>query len=393
MNRCSQLYPLGRGLARRRLPLPTFCAVLLTAVMLSGCGKELSVMRYPDFYRPGLERVAVLPFNNHTGRSGAGDLMAEALADALRENGTYRVVGPDEVERQTGRGGARLGPGESVESIAAKFRRSGIADAVLVGTVTDFDTERYYRYIEPLDYYGPYYHYWGPGYPYWGRPYYGHRARGTHRRHHGHSRGHFHGGYGYYPHSRYYAGYQPYAYPEDLAEVSVRASLVDVSEGRALYATPGAIDVRAYGRGGGSQENRALLNRAVSRAAAKILGEVAAVPVKIRVDPSRVLRTARRRGEDYEQTDDFTPADESFHAIIRLPEEAARNSFRLTVVRAGRSEVLAERTFRWEPGQREQRVRFDLAEITERGGLGRYQLRFHSDAVVVLDRSFKVERD
>ena len=392
MNRPDTLYAFGGGLTRRR-SLAAVGVALLAAALLPGCGKELHLTRYPDFYRPGLQRVAVLPFNNHTGRAGAGDMMARTLAAALRENGTYRVIGPEEVERLTGEGPARLAPGEDVAGIAAKFRQANVADAVLVGAVTEFDTERYYRYVEPLDSSGPWYDHWGPGYPYWGPPYGWDWAPGARRRHRGHFRGSFWGGYGYYPHSRYYAGYGPHAYPEDSAAVSVRAALIDVSDGRTLYDTDGPIELRAYGPGGSSRDSRALLRQLASRAAGKVLAAVAAVPVQVRVDPAQVLATARRNGEGYERTDDFTPADESFHALVRLPAEAARNAFRLTVVRSGRSDVLAERSFRWEPAQHEQRVRFDLADIVERGGLGTYRLRLHVGEAVALARSFEVERD
>jgi hypothetical protein len=66
----------------------------MTASIVGGCETKFTVEHYPDFYKPSVGSVAVLPFENATYRKGAGELVAAHLSTALTGNGTYKVTGP-----------------------------------------------------------------------------------------------------------------------------------------------------------------------------------------------------------------------------------------------------------------------------------------------------------
>jgi hypothetical protein len=72
---------------------------ILTASAVGGCETKFTVNHYPDFYKPSIRSVAVLPFENATNRKGAGEIAATHLSVALATNGTYKVTGPAQLEQ------------------------------------------------------------------------------------------------------------------------------------------------------------------------------------------------------------------------------------------------------------------------------------------------------
>ena len=80
----------------RRLTLPVLLALSLLGAG-GGCTATMAVRHYPDFYDPQIKNVAVVPFANSSLNPQGGQFVAERLAEALKANGTYTVVGPKEV--------------------------------------------------------------------------------------------------------------------------------------------------------------------------------------------------------------------------------------------------------------------------------------------------------
>jgi hypothetical protein len=112
----------------------------------------------------------------------------------------------------------------------------------------------------------------------------------------------------------------------------------------------------------------------------------------VKVNPDRSLRTAAKAdGGRWRFTDDFRLADEEMFAVVSLPPAADRNRFRLTVVRKGSQEVLAERDLTWSRQRREEALAFSPKDLAARGGgAGAYLVRFHAAGAVVVTRKFEI---
>ena len=69
---------------------------LLLWPLLAGCDggsskSKIWVYQYPDFYKPNLKRVAVLPFADRTRHRGAGGRIGDRISAILTNNRTYEV--------------------------------------------------------------------------------------------------------------------------------------------------------------------------------------------------------------------------------------------------------------------------------------------------------------
>jgi len=330
---------------------------VLACFVAAGCDTTMTVQRYPAFYDPSLKSLAVLPFTNATLHARAGEFLAGRLAAALQANGTYEVTGPEELKAKLAAAKIALPPKAAAGAMLAAVRKLGGIQAVLIGTVTGFSADRGST-VEIDDWYGP-----GFGWGYW---------------RHGH---HY---YGSYATARQY--YYTHAY------VSAGASMVRVADGRTIHATVSPLAARVRSRGDVDRTRSEVLSEAADAVVRALVGEFAVAPTRLKISRGKTLRTARpQEGGTLELTDDFRADEDTMCVLVRLPAEADRNPFRLTITEKKHHKVLAEETFTWSAKDETRQFTFSPRKLAEAAGGEKFRVTLHLRDEPVVDRGFKIE--
>jgi hypothetical protein len=332
----------------------------------------MPVKRYPRFYTPDLRNVAVLPFTAAETAEPTAEEFATRLAGALQANGTYKVIWPEDLSPAA----KAMDDGK----LPAALADDDALDAVLTGSVTtDSRQVEGERYEVDREYYHGSYHYgYGPYYgPYYHPPWHG-------------------AGLGY----TYRAPYS-YHFQRNEAHVSATARMVNVPSGEVLKRTAGPINVTLFDEGNPPDRSRAeLMDRAMALVIRQLVDEFAVTHGKVRVDPGEVLRLAASEpaaGGEWKTTDDFGPKDTTMYLVVRLPDAADRNEFRITITRQKGPKELrrpaAEIDFTWRTRSGKTVHEVSLDDLRETAGPGQYRIRFYSElqAKAVFDRDFDLK--
>jgi TolB-like protein len=132
------------GTARRGLRLPLLALVLLAATGLgsSGCGGAGAGTPRPAA-EPGRPRprLAVLPFENLTGSTDAGDRLTRVFFSEIAQQGAYEVAEPGEVEAALEALDLRLTGTLTAAEADSLGRRLGV-ERILLGSVLESGTVR-----------------------------------------------------------------------------------------------------------------------------------------------------------------------------------------------------------------------------------------------------------
>lgn len=313
----------------------------LSAVLSAGCGRKLTVRHYPDFYSTDLETLAVRPFESESIRGeDAGRFVTQRVVAALRANGTYTLLTPDEA--------GAAGPDPALE-----------ADLVLDGRVRSLDASRDVWLDRGS---------WGYGYGY-----YGWRSYTT--------------GFGMIGHIPVY-GYTERGHGYAAARIEVRDAAGQVVFG------PERFQART-GAGYTYTTEEELLDAAARELARLIVDQIAVAPREITIDPGKALRTAWRHGGTLQYTDDFDSADGTVVVVLALPAGAVGNPFRVVIAR-GSAEV-ASRSIVWPAAQDRLELEFDMATLLaspeepspEDGD--RFAARLVYDGQAVLTKDFELD--
>lgn len=330
------------------------CGCLLAP---AGCMKEIWITQYPEFYQKGrIKSVAVMPFRCPAApRSTGGIIIADGLAAALVNNGTYgRVYNRSDLRALLAEHDLKDLFSDSPVSAAKALKKVTNAQALITGSVTTYSaTSRDERRSRQVRY----------GYDSKGNPLY--------RR-------------------------ERYTYTRNEANVAVTASIIRVSDGTTIYALPAPAAGRAAAQGSPPRYDAdACLTSAVNQVVHKLLPHFAVVRIKIRVDPRKALRTATGRYDGkWECTKEFSALSDMMLVVVDLPTVCDRNHFRLVIVREDSREVLAEQELVWSAQDtgRGRSYRFNPSEIARRGGgPGEYVVKFYSGEEPVMTRDFEIE--
>ena len=340
---------------------------VLAVVTAAGCEKTFPVTVYPEFYSPELKTVAVLPFSNASLEPRAGQFVTERVVSALKENRTYEVLGPAELKARLAAVGVNL-PSDPPPGLATDaLRRLGGVQAFVIGRVTAFDAETYRRgAVHFAASYG-----YGSG----------------HHRHRRHGRGYYdpYYDYGYYDPIYYYRTY-------GHAYAAVEVALVSVASGETIYSSAGPISARADYVGDPPVTGESLLAEAAASVSREVVNRLAVVPGLVKVDPGRDLRTARRAdGGEIEFDDDFDADEEEILVLLRLPPEADRNGFRLTIAAEDADQELAAESFVWSRKDQVRQFVFSPLELSRAFGRGEYEVGFQAHDKVIMKRKFRLK--
>ncbi|MHC4294851.1 MAG: hypothetical protein ACYSTL_04635, partial [Planctomycetota bacterium] len=136
-----------------------------------------------------------------------------------------------------------------------------------------------------------------------------------------------------------------------------------------------------------------LLDRSTDAVVEQLLELFAIVPKRIKVDPDKVFRIASGRKDDtWTYEDEFGADDEKMFVVVRLPEIADRNAFRLIVSREGDRESLSEIEFMWDSSKGEEIIELSPGQLAQKGGgAGDYVAEFKSRGESVMKRKFEIK--
>lgn len=360
------------------------CGVLTA---LSGCSESFIAHQYPSFYDPNLRTVAVVPFQNDTTRRGAGIMASDSLSAALHANGTYRIVPPRKLQALVEQKKLRALSRTDYQKDAGEFRELGGIQAFVTGKVLSSST------IAGL-YPGPY------GYASYYYPVsYSSGSRGRYELVDEDEEGEegdedegfdddFYDFYGpYYPYYWYYPEYTAQAL------VTLEASLIRVSDGAVLYTTSvpvqGRADLGSYHR---ITPASATLD-AMNQVAAKLVKDMAVVPVKVKVNPRADIKTAvAKENGRWKFSNRFSPNEQQMYVVMQLPTTVAHDTFRLTITPRGRpDDVIIAKNVTWPRDRNMDAVMLSPKEIADRAGTGKYSVGFYSMGKSVMQHHFTIK--
>lgn len=331
--------------------------VLAGSLSSAGCGEgggskknRIVVYQYPEFYQPELKRIAVLPFRDPPLARGAGRRISDQVATALTRNGTYEVYTRTHLadilaERDLADAGIidadvamRIGQAKSVQALVC-----GVCDRYEAGTRNET------RY-NPV--------------PIWGKNPQGQPV---------------------------IVGWKqvPYTWTQHEAVVECNVVVIDAQTGRHIWAANEPSGLSASGSPP-KRSPRDILAAAENDQIARIIRALAVTRTEIKLKGD-VLRTAADFYDaQWQWQDRFLPMDEKVLIVVKLPPEADRNNFRITIVPKGSREVLAEESFVWSKEHDRRGFPFSVRTIFEKAGPGEYKAKLYSGPEPIATRSFQI---
>ncbi|HUT57121.1 MAG TPA: hypothetical protein VNA25_04520 [Phycisphaerae bacterium] len=320
-----------------------FIAAALIAAVMCGCSKEITIIRYPPFWTPQLKSIAVVPFKFSDRQ--AGQMIADQLANSLRATGTYRVFNSTEVADMARMQDMQIAFGDDQVAMAAQIRKISTLNvqAILIGRITNYTaTKRDERRREPVQVWDP-------------------RTKQ------------------YVPSGQY----RSFVVTRNEGNVAATAAMIRVKDGTTIHATAAPKQWLQWAQGSPPpMDAYACRSIAVSRVVNQLVEEFAVVRKKIKIKPDETFMLARDYYEgEWAKTKQFSTADPKLTVVLSLPPVCDRNRFRITIVRKGQRENLAEADVLWSSRfpQYGKAYDFSPAEIASKGGgPGQYTAKLYS---------------
>ncbi|UCG32362.1 MAG: hypothetical protein JSU68_11925 [Phycisphaerales bacterium] len=328
---------------------------LAAAVLAGGCGDstkkdEIWVYHTPDFYRPELKRLAVIPFSNHTGVPGVAEAISDKVATNLTNNGTYEVYTRSHLADIFKERDAVLAGILSADE-AMQIGQAKAVQALVCGDCYRYEagTQSETRYNQV---------------PVWGTD-----ADG-------------------YP---IITGWQqvPYLWTRNDAYVECNVVLIDTGTGRQIAAVNEPTHLWAEGSPP-KRDARQLIDAAHDDQVGRIFRalDVTRTRIKLKGDVLKIALGLYDNEYDWEKK--IAPADESFLVVVQLPPEADRNDFKITIVPDKEREVLAEDAFTWDKQYGRMGRRFAVQPILEQGGCRAYRAKLYSGPEPIATYKFEI---
>lgn len=331
--------------------------VLAAASLFStvGCGggskkDKIWIYQIPDFYAPELKRVAVLSFADPPGRPGVGRRIGDQVAALLTNNRTYEVYTREHLRDILAE--KDLADADIIDAdTAMEIGKAKSVQALIVGRCNRFDctTRRETRYNAV--------------------PIFGNDANGN----------------------VIITGYNqvPYQWVRHEAFVNCNVTVIDCKTGRHIAAVNDPMNFWADGSPP-KYNAQDCMNAAEQNAVINIVRGLAVTrtEIKLKGDP---VKTAT---ELYDNKWDFQrniPGErENFFVVIKLPPEADRNQFKVTIVPKEGRDVLAEQEFTWSKQYERFGYSFPVKPLLDKNGYGEYKAKLYSGPEPIATYNFKI---
>jgi len=333
-----------------RSALGAACWLAATAG-LGGCTKEIWVTQYPSFYNPDLKTVAIVPFRNQSTGKNAGNVIADKLASAMMQNGTYKVYNRNDLKALMDQNDLEIAFGGDTAAATKTFKKFTDVQAIITGAVTTYSGTSHNQNKQD--------------------PVYGYDSYGN----------------------MYVAGYRKYVWTRNEANVSVTATMIRVSDGSTIHATASPAWARVWAEGSPPKKDPfACAANAADMVVNQLIEHFAVVRKKIKVEVDKALRTASELYDnEWTFTNDFKATDENMFVVVALPACCDRNRFRIAIVRKGERKDVISREVTWTKKHSSYGYAFNPKDIAAKGGgPGTYEVKFYSGPEPVLRHTFNI---
>lgn len=329
--------------------------LLVTAVLTSGCGggskkNKIWVYHIPEFYQPDLKRVAVLPFENRTGVRGIADRIGDQVSAILTNNGTYEVYTRQNLKDVLTEQDA-VAAGIIEGDLAMKIGRLKSVQALVCGVCNRAETTtRHETRYDTV-------------------PVYGTNSQGQ----------------------TVLTGFKqvPYTWTRHDAFVECQVVVIDTTTGQQIAAVHDPTNLWAEGRPP-SHLPPDVLRAAETDQVKRIVREIAVTRTRIKLKGT-VLKTAIDfYDQEWDWEKEITADTEQFFLVVKLPAEADRNNFKLTIVPRDGREVLAEMPLVWNKQSERKGFRFKVQTLMDKHGVGEYTAKLYSGAEPIAKYHFKI---
>lgn len=125
----------------------TLALFLISLLLIAGCTVSAKQVQPSDAGRK-IKKIAVLPFYNMSGQKDAGKIVANVFVTEMFKSGRFRVEEPGNIAQFMIQERSNTIGELEVEKIKILGKRLGV-DAVVVGTVEEFDDGRGGAYPSP----------------------------------------------------------------------------------------------------------------------------------------------------------------------------------------------------------------------------------------------------
>ena len=335
---------------RMRNAIPFVCLVMAGAIP-GGCDKKLVITQVPTFYTPDLKVIAVAPFRNQTQWRGANEIIADQVAAGLMANGSYKVFNRNDLKTVLDESDLNIALGADSVAAAGQLKKLTQVQAILVGTVTTYATTTNSQQKQD--------------------PVYSYDRKGN----------------------AYVSGYRTYVHTRNEANVTVTATLIRVSDGSTIYATPEPAFARVWAEGSPpSKDTNACASEAAGTVAANLVSTFAPTRREIKVDENKALRIASELYDNkWTYQDTFQQTDEKMFVVVALPSSCDRNRFRVTIIRKGERQDLVTQDIQWDKKHGGFGYLFSPKDIAAKGGgAGEYEVKFYSGPEPIMRRAFRI---
>lgn len=348
--------------------------LLVAAALVAGCGQEIEISQYPEFYDPddpskNIKSVVVLPFRNQAPRAGrtkAGEAMSEELAGLLGGSGTYaKVFNRKNLSNLMDQQDLHIAAGGDPTAMAGALKRRGAVEAMITGAVTFYTATPPKSYViqVPVPTYNPYTRQWG-------------------------------------------IKLQNVTMYKSSAQVTATATLLRVGSGTPVHATGPATESHVADGLSPVPESQCLA-LARGKVVSLLSHQFVVVRRRITVDSDAFLVASKYYDGRWTDEDEFTTNDDKAYVVLKLPSVCDRNRFRITIVREGGQDDLFVEKVRWLKGSQTVYpgggVKADSAKVgmgfefnpsqiaAKGGGPGTYVAKFYAGPEPTLTVAFDIE--
>ncbi len=331
--------------------------VCLLAALPAGCGgggggrkDRIVITQIPDFYQGDLTRLAVVPFGNRTRARGAAERISDRISAELTNNATYEVYTRSHLRDILAEHDA-IAAGIIDADLARTIGRVKAVQALVCGVLNRYDANtRHETRSIPV--------------PTWGRD-----VRGN----------------------QVITGWEhiPYEWYRHDVTVDCQVVVLDAVTGRQIAAVSQPISLSDEGTPPKHSAEQ-LLQAAEAQLVRQVVESVAVTRREIKVPKDAVRIACDFYDQEWDWRDKFTPDMDTVHVVVRLPAEADRNTFRITIVPKEGREVLAEADFTWSKEHGRESYRFSVKDLLDKNGYGDYQAKLYSGPTPIAWRNFRI---
>jgi len=348
--------------------------VLIGLLCVVGCGQEIEILQYPEFYDPddpakNIKSIVVLPFRNQAPKatsSKAGEALSEELAGLIAQSNTYpKVYNRNDLRELMDQQDLQIAMGGDSNAIASALRKRGAVEAMVTGAVTFYSSTAPRHTRKPIQV-----------------PVYNPRTKRMTMQ------------------TRYVDMYS------SSGHVTATASLIRIRDGAPVHSTGPAAGVCNVEAPSPVSEDECL-RRATNNAVYRLREHFVVVRKTVTVESDAFFTASSYYEGEWDETDEFTTAGKNAFVVLKLPPQCHRNRFKVKIAREGTREDLLVQVVRWHRGSQPVHagssehvdgariglgvVTFNPKDIAAKGGgPGRYVAKFYAGPKPALTYEFDI---